>query len=344
MAMGRVSRDNNETSKQKVVRNNEMKKSVIISTLVLCTASLISTASADQVVTTPNGTWDAYPGQSATHQAAVQQPINADGSSNFKANGNAVIPIKFALSQGLGPFVFESIYSNTDTDDDFSFLSFAPNVAVTFSQITQLIASYTFTTGNCHGGALRWSVRTGTNQAVFIYYGDYPNFTNCTTTSQSGTNMIGLGDLRYDTSQYAGGTFYDSYAHALTLMGSLPITRVSLVLDAGWGGDQRLTLASATVATAAFTDTFTPQPVTPPTAVCPTSQALIGITKVSTSPSGDVMEAQTVQPQDNNGIYRIVDCKYMYNLATSSLMGTGTYNVYATIGGDTFPVATFSLK
>ena len=287
-----------------------------------------------------------YPGQSATYSAAVQQPINADGSSNFKANGNAAIPIKFALSQGIGSFVFESTYSDNPgvTANDFSFLSFAPNAPVTFSQITQLIASYTFTLGNCHGGALRWSVRTGTNQAVFIYYGDYPNFTDCTTNSQSGVNMVGMGDLRYDTSQYPGGTFYDSYAHALTLMGSLPITRVSLVLDGGWVSDQRLTLASATVVTVAFTDTFTPQPVSPPTAVCPTSQALIGITKVSTSPSGDVMEPQTVQPQDNNGIFRIVDCKYMYNLATSSLMGTGTYNVYATIGGTTFPVATFSLK
>ena len=29
----------------------------------------------------------------------------------------------------------------------------------------------------------------------------------------------------------------------------------------------------------------------------------------------------TIQPQDNNGIFRIVDCKYMYNLATSSLIG-----------------------
>lgn len=56
----------------------------------------------------------------------VQQPINADGSSNFKANGRAVIPVKFTLSQGLGAFVFESIYSDNPgiTDNDFSYLSF----------------------------------------------------------------------------------------------------------------------------------------------------------------------------------------------------------------------------
>ena len=307
-------------------------------------ASLLSTASADQVVTTPNGTWEAYPGQSATYSAAVQPPINADGSSNFKANGRAVIPVKFALSQGTGPFVFASIYSDTSPDNDYSYLSFTPNSTFTFNNITQLKAVYAFTQGNCHGGALRWSVRTSPTQSVFIYYGDYPSFGDCTTNSQSGTNMIGLSDLRYDTSQYPGGTFYDSYAHAQTLIGTSPIIRVSLVLDGGWAGDQVVNLTSATVATGTFSDTFTVPSPTPLTAICPTQQALIGITKVSTSPTGDVNEPMTIQPQDNDGIYRIVDCKYMYNLATSSLMGAGTYDVYATIDGTTFHVATFDLK
>ena len=85
--------------------NKKMKKSLKISigaAVLCCVASLVSTAAAQ------NGTWTAYPGQSTTYHAAVQQPINADGSSKFKANGHAVIPIKFALSQATGPFVFES--------------------------------------------------------------------------------------------------------------------------------------------------------------------------------------------------------------------------------------------
>lgn len=313
--------------------------------ILVVTSLMASIASADQVVTTPNGTWTAYPGQSTTYVAAVQQPINTDGSSKFKANGNAVIPVKFALSQGTGAFVFESIYSDNpaNTANDYSFLSFTPNTTVTFNNITGLSAVYAFTQGNCHGGALRWQVRTSPTQAVFVYYGDLPSFTDCTTNSQSGTNMIGLTDLRYDTSQYSGGTFYDTYAHAQALMGSVPITGVSLVLDAGWAGDQRLTLTSATVVTGAFSDTFTPQ-VTPPTSVCPTGVAYIGITKVGAASAGAVNEVMTIQPQDNNGIFRIVDCKYMYNLATSSLMGAGTYNVFATIDGTMFPVATFDLK
>jgi hypothetical protein len=303
-----------------------------------------------------NGTWTAYPGQSTSYGAAVQQPINADGSSKFKSSGNAVIPVKFALSQGTGAFVFESIYTNNtspndgfgacgtgsgaDHADDCAYLSFAPSTTVTFNDITALSAIYAFTLGNCHGGALRWSIRTSSTQSVFVYYGDYPNFTDCTTNTQSGLNMIGMPDLRYDLQQY-GGPFYGSYADAQALVGNLPIIRASLVLDAGWGGDQRLTLTSATV----NTDTFTPPPPTPPTPTCPTSQALIGITKVSTSPTGLVNEPETIQPQDNDGVFRIVDCKYMYNLATGSLMGAGTYNVSATIpSGTPFPVATFDLK
>ena len=41
-------------------------------------------------------------------------------------------------------------------------------------------------------------------------------------------------DLRFDTSQLAGGTFYDTWAHAKALAGSKAITQVSLVVDAGW--------------------------------------------------------------------------------------------------------------
>jgi hypothetical protein len=289
---------------------------------------------ADSITTTPNGTWDAYPGQQDFFQTSVQPPLNADGSSNFKANGKAVIPVQLTLSQGVGAFVFESIGSDTSTANDYSYLSFTPNTTVTFNDITELSAVYAFTTGNCHGGALRWSVRVSPTQSVFIYYGDEPNTTDCTTNSQSGTNMIGLSDLRYDTSQ-VGGTFYDTYVHALALVGALPIVRASLVLDGGWAGDQVVTLTSATFVTAGYTDMFTPSPASALSPVCPTQPATIQINKTSGTPTGIVDGPFSIQPQDNNSIFRIVDCKYMYNLATSSLSGAGTYQVSAVINGIT---------
>lgn len=307
-------------------------------------ALVVPAAVQASTVVTPNGTWEAYPGQAATYSTAVQQPINADGSSNFKANGKAVIPVKFAVSAGLGAFVFESIFSDSNPDNDYSFLSFTPTSTVTFNDITSLSAAYAFTLGDCHGGSLRWSVRTSATQSVFIYYGNPPQFGGggtggCTPTStggvdQSGTNLIGLSDLRYDTSQYVGGTFYDTYTHAQTLVGTTPIVRASLVLDSGWGGDQRLTLTSATIRTAAFTDTFTPSSPSAMTQTCSLpGDATIKITKTDGTPTGDVNEPISIQPNDSNLTFRVVDCKLMYNLATSSLTGVGTYTVSAVING-----------
>src|SRR6187399_2085037 len=108
-----------------------------------------------------NGTWTAYPGQSASYQTSVQQPINADGTSNFKSNGKAVIPVKFALSQGTGAFVFESIFSDipANTANDYSYLSFTPNTTLYFGDITNLMANYSWLLGDCHGGSLRWTIR-----------------------------------------------------------------------------------------------------------------------------------------------------------------------------------------
>jgi len=53
--------------------------------------------------------------------------------------------------------------------------------------------------------------------------------------------------LRYDTSQ-VGGTFYDSYANAQTLVGTLNALRASLVIDSGWfAGDQTLNISNVTL-------------------------------------------------------------------------------------------------
>ena len=136
-----------------------MKRSISLTIAVLIVASLVVTPALASTVVTSNGTWTAYPGQAAVYQASVQQPINMDGSSNFKANGKAVIPVKFALSEGLGEFVFESILSDVSADNDFSYVSFTPAAPVKFSEISELSAVYAFTEGNCHGGSLRWSVR-----------------------------------------------------------------------------------------------------------------------------------------------------------------------------------------
>jgi hypothetical protein len=101
------------------------------------------------------------------------------GTSNFKATGKAVIPIKFALTAAPGPVVFQSILSdgsdsNPATTNDYSFLSFTPSSPLPFNQLTNLGADYTFTEGDCYGGSLRWSIRITSTQSLFIYYGARP--------------------------------------------------------------------------------------------------------------------------------------------------------------------------
>jgi hypothetical protein len=340
----------------------------IVMTAVAAVMTVITFVGTSAAAST-TGTWTAYPGQSTAYKTQVQQPINADGSSVFANDTKSVIPVKFALLSGLGAFVFESIYeapspytgtgpcgtgTTADHANDCSYLSFTPGSTLTFDDISNLTAVYNFTLGNCHGGSLRWSVRvdvgndgnTSNDGSVFIYYGGFPNFTDCTSpdslvdTNQSGENMIGKPDLRYDTSQ-VGGMFYDSYGHARTLVGTDNVIRASLVLDSGWGGDQRLTLGSATV----NDNTFTPRPPTALAKTCKLPQADIRVTKTSVDPPALVNEPVSIQPADVNSRFRLVDCKYMYNLAVSSLSGTGTYKVEAVINGTAADgPAYFSLK
>src|SRR5216683_789263 len=107
---------------------------------VLTVAATILASGAASAATTTTGSWTAYPGQSTVYKTQVQQPINADGTSVFANNDKSVIPVKFALLSGLGPFVFESIYADNpgNTANDYSFLSFTPDAPTTFNQITNL--------------------------------------------------------------------------------------------------------------------------------------------------------------------------------------------------------------
>jgi len=285
-----------------------------------------------------------FPAQGTVNTTAVEPPINADGSSSWPS-ARGEVPIKFALFTSPAPAVFESVISSSPSDVPFSFLEFVPGGPLTFSQISNLSANYTFAAGDCGGGSLRWQVAVdlGGNitRDIFIYYGDYPNFTTCTGfSSQSGQNMIGKLDLRYDTSQIPGGTFYDSYAHALTLVGNDPVVAATLVVDSGWfDGPQVLGDVSHVTVN---DNTFVPLS-TAPMATCTLPPASIKVTMPpSTTPLSGVT---SVQSHDDPTVFRTVDCKYIYNLDISSLKGAGKYRVQAVIGSvPAAGAAQFSLR
>jgi hypothetical protein len=307
---------------------------------LIAAVMLVTPASA----ATTNGTWTQYPGPATTYQAQVQQPINSANTSNWSSKSKGGIPVMFKLQSGAGQAVFQSTATQA-----YSFMSFTPSASTTFTQITNLAATYSFATGDCHGGSLRWEIDTAAGN-VFIYYGDVPTFTNCTSPSQSGTNMIGQLDTRYDTTQL-GGPFYDTYAHAVSLLGNTPIQDVSLVLDGGWGGNQILAPGTtATVndnsstwnsgGTGGFTDT------------CNLPAAVIQITKLAGDATGPVNE-DPVQGSltDTGNAFRVVDCKYQYVLSIPSLRGVGTYRAEILINDVSVPTpgspggqVTFDLK
>ena len=258
----------------------------------------------------------------------MQQPINPDGSSSWPAK-KGVIPVQFKLLAKSGSSLFESIGSDADASNDSSFLSFAPTTSMLVSDINNLSATYAFTTGNCHVGSLRWSVSTPLGH-VFVYYGSTPNFTDCSgANSQSGANLLATTTaIRVDTTQ-VGGTFYDTWAHAIDLVGTQPVSAVSLVLDSGLAGDQIVNLTNATVDNQTFTmpassGTFAP--------TCTLPQATISVIKNGSADSLPVDETLAAQSKDTGGIYRQVDCKYIYNLDASSL-GVGMFDVFVNING-----------
>lgn len=296
--------------------------------------------------TTNNGTWTLYPSP-YSYMTQVLAPLAADGSSTFSVK-RGVIPVQFSLTAGTN-VVFQSIGSNTSTADDASSLTYVPKAPLTFSQLSSLKANYTFTTGDCHGGSLRWSIVTPMGNA-FIYYGLPPEAGNggtggCTPTSaggqdQSGTEMIANSVIQYDTSQIKGGTYFSNYSDALKLLGSATVSQVILVLDSGWQqcstagasgcGDQILTLGNVTV----NSDTFLPPATSAPAGVCTLPSAQISVSLLPTNNSnGSTVTPTSVSNADTTGYFRTADCHYMYNLDVSSLPGAGTYSVGAVING-----------
>jgi hypothetical protein len=238
--------------------------------------------------------------------------------------------------------MFESLLSAQPTQvyPADSFLDFALSTPVTFDQITNLNAVYQFTTGTCHGGALRWSFIFADGSTAFAYYGKDSTFWNdCSsvpsdpTIDQSGLNMInpnfdGTGsDVRYEISEFPGTYMSYDKAHVLEVLAGKKVTDVVLVLDAGWGGDQILSLGHVTV----NDNTFVPKSGGF-TAVCPTTPATIQVSKVGPSNSLTIDESLASTVPDQGTSFRINGCKYQYNISGKSL-GVGQYQVDAIIGG-----------
>jgi hypothetical protein len=242
--------------------------------------------------------------------------------------------------------------------------------ALTFGDIKNLSADYLFTTGDCHTGSLRWDVNVihnGNVETVEVYYGNPngdipPAGQSCSGLySESGKNLMSTSDLTLPVNRFEmlGGwgadpvppvyTTYDS-AFRSTNNGTDPVVSVQLTLDSGYAGEQKADVSNVKVNTNTWipktTETTTSTAVTGDYAkTCALPAAELSWDKDDNSATGGINEAESIQPKDTGQYYRQVDCKYIYNLDVTSLIGTGTYRVWVRIGGQNIQVpATFDLK
>lgn len=308
------------------------------------------------------GSWTLYPPQTSTYQVSIRPPVNADGTSVWSKK--STIPIQYNLMQGYGPFTFASYHTPDATHQDRSYLYFQFANPPLFSQITKLSTDYVFALGDCWGGSLRWGIyfQDG-SEPVWVYYGTIPaDFQPCIGTGgtglQSGMNMLDASrkaEPRYEW-QGHGSPVYDTYDNIAALVGDKVVTAVNLILDSGWKNDQVLAAGyplnptvGVDTGSGEVTAMWKPQSGTL-SSVCPTDSATIRVQAKDISGNFTIDEDPVSTVPDQGTNFRILDCKYMYNLAGKGL-GTGTYKVDIFIGGSTTPASqvtplgtTFSLK
>ena len=134
-----------------------------------------------------------------------------------------------------------TLVSNTGdagSTNDASGATFSGTGVTTFSSITQLSAEFNVTDDDCLAGSPRFQIRVDTpapeDQNVFVYFDPTPTVSGgCLVNTWLSTgNLIGsTTNGQYDTSQIKPGTQVTTYAEALALVGSYPVTGISLVVD-----------------------------------------------------------------------------------------------------------------
>jgi hypothetical protein len=136
---------------------------------------------------------------------------------------------------GIGNVKLVSDFSDKPAVNNSSWIDFDTPAGLTFSGITSLSTEFNVTESSCGGGSPRFQINVG-GKNVFVYLGPSPTFTGCAanTWHQSG-NLVGtLDPCRVDTSQLAPGTQCSTWAAAVALLGSQPVTGIQLVVDSGW--------------------------------------------------------------------------------------------------------------
>jgi hypothetical protein len=148
----------------------------------------------------------------------------------------------------------------SDAEPGYAGINYPVESGTTFADIQELSTSYMFETDDsCAAGAPRFQIRVQTESGarnIFAYFGTAPNYNECPSGVWTDTTDLLEADKLVDTSQLAGGTFYDPYSAALAKYGSLPVISIQLVTDSGWAaadGEQTVKIDNTVVDTTLFT-------------------------------------------------------------------------------------------
>jgi len=146
------------------------------------------------------------------------------------------------VSPGNASMYAARITSASAIPPSYGGVSFTVPSGTTVNDLNTLGTDYLVVAGDCGGGSPRFQIRvdmdddgvasTG-DKNIFVYIGPAPGFTLCPPGWQSDGNLLSDVDNRVDTGQ-VGGTFYDTWANAQTLVGTKKVIRISLVADSSW--------------------------------------------------------------------------------------------------------------
>jgi len=155
---------------------------------------------------------------------SLVQGSGASAASNFTLFGDATL-----VSPGQSSQTAAQLRS-TAGGMVFGGIDFAIPAGTTLNDYQNLSTDYMFTASSCGGRSPRFVIDID-GSTINVYLGPPPSYTGCPPNLWSNTGDLLTPTSFVDTSNLAGGTFYDPWALALARYGTHAVTGVQLITD-----------------------------------------------------------------------------------------------------------------
>src|SRR5579875_2746400 len=136
---------------------------------------------------------------------AVLAVLAAISGSALAAPAASMSPTLFGAASSNAAGV--QVTSDPTVAPGYGGIDFPSYAGMPLSSITSLDAEYQMTTGDCNVGSPRYSISLSGGSAIFVYFGDAPDY-HCGSSLRSQSNLL---NPYVDTSQLPGGSPYGSW-------------------------------------------------------------------------------------------------------------------------------------